>query len=266
MHCSSAVASRAALQQSPGPGEESYSANQIAQSKGSSYMYCGTAPVCGVLTLETGYGTGYYKHDSPSVHGLWPQVPPYGNSACLLPKSKRDPDFVPKHPEELKCYDTGEGDYDHEYSFVDHEWLKHGTCMGVSNAADFLSIVCDLARKPLKLMAKATRKGVTTAGEMAHILGHAGYPIFNVDNYQQQVELSACAGPDHVWRLAYVNEFDKVCGSDDPRPTSPPVPEQCVPMQHGPPCAGDDDCDDVSGCVRCAKSGFCTDQPKPASD
>ena len=29
--------------------------------KGARYMDCGTAPLCGVLTLETGYGKGYYK-------------------------------------------------------------------------------------------------------------------------------------------------------------------------------------------------------------
>jgi len=51
-----------------------------------SYMDCGSAPACGVLTLETGFGEGYYEHDLPVIHGLWPQVPPYGNSACLTPE------------------------------------------------------------------------------------------------------------------------------------------------------------------------------------
>ena len=35
------------------------SANHLAT--GEHYMDCGTAPLCGVLTLETGYGKGYYN-------------------------------------------------------------------------------------------------------------------------------------------------------------------------------------------------------------
>lgn len=62
----------------------SYS-NRVA-SLGATYMDCDDAPVCGVLTLETGWGGGYYAHNYPVVHGLWPQTPPYGNSACLRPK------------------------------------------------------------------------------------------------------------------------------------------------------------------------------------
>ena len=34
---------------------------QVAQKDG--YMNCGDAPLCGVLTLETGLGPGAYKHD-----------------------------------------------------------------------------------------------------------------------------------------------------------------------------------------------------------
>ena len=50
-------------------------------------MDCGEGvPLCGVLTLETGYGGGYYHHAHPSVHGLWPQVGEYGSSACIPPR------------------------------------------------------------------------------------------------------------------------------------------------------------------------------------
>ena len=47
------------------------------------YMDCEGAPLCGVLTLETGLGNGPYAHDSPSVHGLWPEVNKYGSSQCI---------------------------------------------------------------------------------------------------------------------------------------------------------------------------------------
>ena len=49
-------------------------------------MVCGDGvALCGVLTLQTGLGEGVYGHPTPSVHGLWPEVAPYGTSACAKP-------------------------------------------------------------------------------------------------------------------------------------------------------------------------------------
>ena len=76
----------APLMRLPEKGGVDESRLQVMPSGSNTFMDCGTAPVCGVLTLETGWGGGLYGHDTPTVHGLWPQVPPYGNSACLLPK------------------------------------------------------------------------------------------------------------------------------------------------------------------------------------
>ena len=43
--------------------------------EGSQNMGCGDGVgLCGVLTLESGAGSGYYHHDGVSVHGLWPEV------------------------------------------------------------------------------------------------------------------------------------------------------------------------------------------------
>ena len=47
--------------------------------------------VCGVLVLESGLGSGTYHHDHPTVHGLWPQVSPYGDSECIAPEDKTSP-------------------------------------------------------------------------------------------------------------------------------------------------------------------------------
>lgn len=47
-------------------------------------------------------------------------------------------------------------------------------------------------------------------------------------------------------------------------PTAPPPTPPattCAHDQHGPPCTSDAQCLHVSGCVRCAHSGFCTDLP-----
>ena len=69
-----------------------------------SYMKS-TADLFGVLVVETGNGQGYYKHDTPTVHGLWPQVCAsygcYGNSACVAPSSTVTNDtYLPS------CYNT----------------------------------------------------------------------------------------------------------------------------------------------------------------
>ena len=63
-------------------------------------MDCGSGvSLCGVLALEMGTGDGYYKHPSAAVHGLWPQVPPYGTSKCMHPtQSSADPNSL------VSCY------------------------------------------------------------------------------------------------------------------------------------------------------------------
>ena len=45
-----------------------------------------------------------------------------------------------------------------------------------------------------------------------------------------------------------------------PGPPTPPA-TTCVPDSHGPPCTAAADCTGISGCVRCAGSGFCTTDP-----
>ena len=58
----------------------------------STHMVCGEGvALCGVLTLESGLGRGVYHHRNASVHGLWPQVPPYGSSQCMTPTPPRPP-------------------------------------------------------------------------------------------------------------------------------------------------------------------------------
>ena len=59
----------------------------LLASNGPNFMDCRAAPLCGVVTLETGLGGGKYQHDQPVVHGLWPQVGKYGSSSCTAPSS-----------------------------------------------------------------------------------------------------------------------------------------------------------------------------------
>ena len=146
------------------------------------------------------------------------------------------------------------------------EWAKHGMCAGVKDAEDFLDTVCGLSERPLKVIKEAEDAGAKDIQTVAEALKGAGFPVYFVDGgYTSQIELSLCAGPDRAWQFAPPEAFDELCGSGEPRPSPPPSPpapppaEECVPMQHGPPCSSSSDCDGVPGCVRCANSGFCTD-------
>jgi hypothetical protein len=48
-----------------------------------------------------------------------------------------------------------------------------------------------------------------------------------------------------------------------PTPPAPSPATTCMKGRRGPKCSSDDDCNNLHGCVRCAHSGFCTDQPLP---
>ncbi len=91
-------------------------------------MDCNGAETCGVVVLETGMGTGYYKHDRPSVHGLWPQIGSYGTSACI---PAQDPAVVDAYLPPCYNNDEAKADLTHQQDFVKHEWQKHGSCSGV---------------------------------------------------------------------------------------------------------------------------------------
>lgn len=118
------------------------------------YMDCGDAPLCGVLTLETGLGPGNYHHNKTGVHGLWPEVGQYGTSQCIGPtRSTEDPTKV------YTCYNEPDTPTAHTISFEQHEWEKHGQCAGVADVEDFFGQVCSLADKPVSLMEAARKSG-----------------------------------------------------------------------------------------------------------
>jgi len=225
------------------------------------FMDCMGTTLCGVLTVESGFGSGSYQHDEPAVHGLWPEVGTYGSSACVAPGDDTPPTTV------FPCYKSG--DEAAQLEFEQHEWGKHGVCAGVQDAADFFTQVCGLAKAPLAVMTKSRAAGKTATADFASDLKDAGYPVFgSMDD--GQVLLSACADKDGTWQLAAQSDFKSVCGTGPaptPAPPPPPGPSsgRCVPDAHGPPCSADSDCVGKEGCVRCAHSGFCTDVPIDSS-
>lgn len=252
-------------------------------------MDCGFGvSLCGVLALETGLGHGVYAHRQPVVHGLWPETGNYGTSKCVRP-TKVD---APKHL--YSCY-KAEGENAHQMGFQTHEWNKHGVCAGGSGADAFFEQVCSLAAQPLEVLRRERARGANVKA-MADALQSAGYQVWNVNDHHGEVSVTTCGTSTGRWILAKVNDFARVCGdgsapaatASSPAPViaaNPPAPvnklvqsvygdsrsvnianhydagaTSCVPGKHGPQCSSDNNCAGVSGCVRCAHSGFCTDQ------
>lgn len=172
------------------------------------FMDCGDAPLCGVVVLETGLGSGTYRHDEPVVHGLWPETGSYGSSKCIKPKDSSD-----APADVYTCYNQhGESKGD-LLSFERHEWSKHGQCAGVRDAKDFFGQLCELTKAPLGVMAAARKAGHVDLTGYAQRLTAAGYPVFATDESHMQVELSACAGDSGTWILADPSEFGVKCGA-----------------------------------------------------
>ena len=151
------------------------------------YMDCGGAPLCGVLALETGLGTGNYAHDAPAVHGLWPEVDQYGSSQCIRPSSDAPPKRL------YSCYAT-EASAGQQVAFESYEWKKHGVCAGTRDESDFFEQVCALSRGPLSTMSKERNAGTRDLSTYARRVEAAGYDVYAKDERTSQLELSACAG------------------------------------------------------------------------
>ena len=116
----------------------------LLASNGPNFMDCRAAPLCGVLTLETGLGGGKYQHDQPVVHGLWPQV----DSSVAKPTAL------------AACYAPTAPSAEAALAFERYEWGKHGVCAGTVDAADYLDQLCSLAAAPLTEMSRARRAGL----------------------------------------------------------------------------------------------------------
>lgn len=234
-------------------------------------MTCGDGvPMCGVLVLQSGFGSGVYHSAKPGVHGLWPEVGDYGTSKCVKPQNTADATKI--YPCYVDPTDTG------VLSFENHEWEKHGQCAGVKDVDDFFGQVCTLSKDALSILGQAKTAGKDFHG-MAQALKDQKYPVWYLDEQNDQVYLSACSGSNGQWILAETSEFPSKCGGSSPGPSpgpaptppapvpTPPAPApspsggSCVPNKKGPKCSADTDCKGLSGCVRCAHSGYCTDQP-----
>merc|ERR1712216_1110506 len=197
------------------PDQPLRQAESAIAGRGSSKMDCGpNVQLCGILVLESGFGSGVYHHKEPVVHGLWPQTGQYGTSKCIAPKNDADPDQV------FGCYkqsDSSAKASKRSMWFEKHEWRKHGKCAGVQSASDFFTQVCALSSEPLNVLAKAKHEGQTFHG-MADALRDDGFPVYSLDEHYDQIQLSACAGSVGRWILAATSDFADKCGGSGPGP------------------------------------------------
>jgi len=255
----------------------------LAASVNCAKMDCGSGvPLCGTLTLQTGLGSGVYNSKTVQVHGLWPEVGEYGTSKCIKPEDSANPTQV------YSCYSGDSG----ALSFETHEWTKHGSCAGVKNVDDYFGQICTLSKTPVSVLEKA-KEANSDFASLVQVLKDQGYPVWSLDEENDQVLLSACAGNDGRWLLAQPSEMPSKCSGSSPSAisisarvlypqrnphpqpnphritsrSSPPHAESCKRGMLGPECSSDADCAGLDGCVRCALAcyvpfaRYCTDVP-----
>lgn len=171
-------------------------------------MDCGHGvPLCGILVLISGLApSGEYNQKEPGVHGLWPETGSFGTSQCVPPASTADPTKV------YSCYKNDGTDL---LGFEEHEWEKHGVCAGVQNANDFFTQLCSISSSPLQIMTTVKNSG-GDLNAMSTALTKAGYPVYDLNTYDYEVYLSACAGVDGQWKVSPVSGFGKACGGSAP--------------------------------------------------
>ncbi|KAJ3321329.1 hypothetical protein HDV06_004433 [Boothiomyces sp. JEL0866] len=151
---------------------------------------CQGAPYCGVLALEAGRGTGNYNQPTPMVHGLWPEVPSFGNSKCAGGD-------INAQVSPVGCYS--------DLTFQTNEWQKHGIC-GAKDPNSFFNQVCNLSAGPLQTLAQLRTQGLSIQQMASHFTG-----VYTAVTATDSMELYACAGSDLVWRLADISQFNSVC-------------------------------------------------------
>ena len=153
-------------------------------------MTCSTTTrLCGVLTIETGFGPGAYNHTGgPGLHGLWPETGGYGTSACVPPVNTS---FDQDHVRGVCAY------LNDDPVFARHEWEKHGLCAGGPGPASaFMAEACRLAAPVVaRLQDISTWEDTVTT---AHTLP---YPLWAVDDVDKQLLFSVCSQGDGSWNF-----------------------------------------------------------------
>ena len=155
---------------------------------------CKNTNYCGILTLESGFGLGPYKHQGPIVHGLWNDIPPYGTSKALSNCSETIE--LPEVP----CYT--------DKQFQAHEWKKHGIYATVDcDPLNFFNQVCILSSAPLRIMNNSS----TFEQMQLNIRNKFPNNIFNINAENKQIELMVCADDKGTWKLTTTKTLEQGC-------------------------------------------------------
>ncbi len=153
------------------------------------------APLCGVLTIESGFGPNAYKHPSPGLHGLWPETGAYGTSACVAPTNTTfDVSDMPR-----ACAYVNEASED--YAFARHEWAKHGLCAGGPGPSSaYFAQACALAAQVLLNLTPAS----SSWQEMQQAASQSAF-LWQISQPDKQLLFSVCndagAAADGGWRF-----------------------------------------------------------------
>lgn len=178
-----------------------------------------------------------------------------------------------------------------QYAFGDlalHEWGKHGSCTPWSTDDSSQMRYWELQEAAYHNVSNGVGASLVADNVGSHVSYAALRAAFDADAGGHRTTLTCVADChfDQVWlgfEAAKGNLLPLVTPRNGVNMTSagscasceavhiakwsgcpPPEPaaETCEPSEHGPPCAKDADCSHKKGCVRCARSGYCTDVPE----
>eukprot|EP00040_Diaphanoeca_grandis_P011583 m.59462 g.59462 ORF g.59462 m.59462 type:complete len:300 (-) comp22708_c0_seq1:505-1404(-) len=234
---------------------------------------------------------GAFKQNNTAFftnHGLWPSRDGASTAStypCTCTTEVFDESQISSIESKMNMYwPSYEGA---NTDFWSHEWGKHGTCTGLTQLAFFTAaLAAREAYDPIQAFQTAgVRPGQTysnaflTAAFQKTFTHQPLLGCLSPQNALKEVafcldkttlKIKDCAatvrneGGEFTCDTATDILIPLSTGPNPtPTPPSPPGPpgNTCVPDKHGPACTTDADCLHISGCVRCAHSGFCTTDP-----
>ena len=237
-----------------------------------------------LMLVEQWPGTLQMNRGGFTLHGLWPSRTGanVANYPCQCTDQTFDPSLVSSISSQLnEWWPSDKGD---NVAFWTHEFEKHGTC---AEALPALQSELKFFTTTLAIRAK-----LNTAGALPTPSTSATFALSDMEGAVATKTIFKCNAQNELTEVATC--FDKSLNAIDcedqtyagtncpatgihyvpasgwspsaaPSPGKAPSPSsqgQCVKDEHGPPCTTDAQCLKVTNCVRCASSGFCTEEPK----
>lgn len=254
---------------------------------------CDSSPAFDYLLLVQQWPRDFGQNDDyMTLHGLWPSRDGTSGPASTYPCTCTNEAFSnatiqPILPDMQKYWPSLKGP---NAAFWAHEWTKHGTCSTLKQL-DFFQTTLD-ARKKYDAYAAMTGAGFVEgqaygaeAYDAAFHKAYGAAAMLGCDQNNGLREVGFCLSKvpspmpldcadsvlqaggeaDNCDRTKPIVFVKTGAAPSPPHPHPPPGPPgppatQCAPDQRGPACKTDADCKNVPNCVRCAHSGFCTEE------